>query len=471
MVVAAAKSTAPPLRTWGPNMRTSDQLRREALQIWHAGVAAVAGDRLVREHVLIQDDRLRVGQASFDLKDIDRIAVVGGGKAGAAMAVGLEQSLGESLLAEKRVCGWVNVPEGSARSTSHIHLHPARPPSVNEPTESGVLGARRILELVGSLGKRDLCIVLLSGGGSALLPAPAEGVSLADKVAVTRLLSASGATIEELNTVRRSLSSIKGGGLARACRAGTLVALIISDVMGDALPSIASGPTVLEPTTAADARAVLDRYIDRDEDFAGRLYSFLENRPAEMCAQISTRVHNFVIGNNARAVQAAGAEARRLGYTPEMRSAQGPEGLAEDIGCQLAALASAMRDGRGPDCLISGGEPVVQLVESGRRGKGGRNQQLALAAAQALWDDGAERITLLSGGTDGEDGPTDAAGAMVAASVIRRAKELGQTPERYLESNDAYRFFAPLDALLITGATGTNVCDVRVVVVDRSVGI
>ncbi len=313
----------------------------------------------------------------------------------------------------------------------------------------------------------DVCFVLLSGGGSALLPAPAAGITLADKLAVTRHLSAAGANIAELNTVRKQLSRLKGGGFARACRARRLFALVISDVLGDPLDIIASGPTVPDRSSPQDALDVLERYAGRPV-LPAAVFAHLEKQPAGAPAEPACQVTNLVIGNNALAVDAAGIEAERLGYSHAMLAAPAPEGAAEDVGRHLARLALNMLAGPGPDCLISGGEPVVTLAPIERRGKGGRNQQLVLAAAEVLAGAGsAGEIALLSGGTDGEDGPTDAAGAWVDHELLARAAQLGLDPGDYLARNDAYHYFESIGGLLKTGPTDTNVCDVRVVVVER----
>jgi hydroxypyruvate reductase len=340
-----------------------------------------------------------------------------------------------------------------------------------------VEGAEEILRIVGSLGPDDLCLCLISGGGSALLPAPVEGITLEDKLAVTRHLSAAGANIQQLNTVRKQLSRIKGGGLARACRAGRLVTLIVSDVLGDPLDAIASGPTVPDTSTPEAALEVLERFHAREAGISPRVFEFLKRGQNYFSAALSPNVSPdrqkkssdpfYVIGNNAAAVDAAGREAERLGYAPAMASDRQSEGPAEKVGRHLAEMALRMRDGPGPDCLVSGGEPVVMLVDAARRGLGGRNQQLVLAALERLADDGAAGIVLLSGGTDGEDGPTDAAGAFHDAEVLAAAKQRGLDPADFLARNDAYRFFEPLGALIKTGPTHTNVCDLRVVVVDR----
>jgi glycerate 2-kinase len=439
-------------------------LLADALAIWHAGLAAVRSDQLVRDAIHVEGPLLVAGDEEIALRSLRRIAVVGAGKAGAGMAAAVEEILGPQLAEEKVLTGWINVPADCVRPLKWIHLHAARPAGVNEPTEAGVAGAAEILRMVESLGPDDLCLCLLSGGGSALLPAPVDAVTLDDKLAVTRHLSAAGANIEQLNTVRKQLSRIKGGGLARACRAGRLISLIISDVPGDPLEMIASGPTVEDHSTADEALAVLEQFSAREAGVSPSVFHWLE-RPRPLRQQApACRVTNLVIGNNATAVDAAGMEAERRGYSHAMISARKPEGQAEEVGRHLAAMARQMRDQPGPDCLISGGEPVVRLVEPSRRGRGGRNQQLVLAALETLWEDGGEGVALVSGGTDGEDGPTDAAGAFFDARILRLARQQGLQPREFLARNDAYHFFAPLDALLKTGPTHTNVGDLRVVI-------
>ncbi|MBN2022063.1 MAG: DUF4147 domain-containing protein [Pirellulales bacterium] len=446
-------------------LRSAQQLRQDALGIWRAGVDAVAPDRLVRAAVAVEGGNLAIGEQRLSLDSIGRIAVVGAGKAGTAMAAAFEDVLGPRLLTEKHVTGWVNVPADCVRPMSHVWLHPARPPGVNEPTRAGVVGTREIIELVESLGQDDLCLVLLSGGASALMPAPADPVTLADKLAVTRFLGAAGADIRQLNTVRKQLSRIKGGGLARACRAGRLVALIISDVPGDPLDVIASGPTVADASRPEDALEVLDRFGAREAGVAPTAFAYLETKRRIPPAAPRARVTNLVIGNNATAVDAAGGEAERRGYRHAMQCAVAPEGPAEEVGRRLAGMALSMRDGVGPDCLISGGEPVVALADESIRGRGGRNQQLVLAALDALGQEGVDGVAILSGGTDGEDGPTDAAGAVLDAAAARAARLLNLHPAEYLARNDAYTFFDAVGSLLKTGPTHTNVGDLRIVAV------
>jgi glycerate 2-kinase len=435
----------------------------------------------MREAVEVQGGALVIDGEPLDLKAVRRIAVVGGGKAGAGMAAELEAILGDGLLAEKQVTGWVNVPDDCVRPLARIHLHPARPAGRNEPTAAGVHGVKEMLKLVQSLTADDLCLALVSGGGSALMPAPVSGVSLVDKQALTRYLSAAGANIAELNTVRKQLSEIKGGGLARHCRAGTLVSLIISDVLGDPLDVIASGPTVPDTSTAADALDVLHRFGAVEQNIAPAAVEYLRRvgqARGRSTQRLSTggrrptttsdcQIRNIIIGNNARAVDAAGIAAGRLGYSHAMVAATKLEGPVEDIGRHLARMAIQMRDGSGPNCLISGGEGTVALAPEAERGVGGRNQQLVLAALEELLNLDGNGIAILSGGTDGEDGPTDAAGAWLDATTIAAARRRNLNPTDYLHRNDAYHFFEPLGALLKTGPTHTNVCDVRVVLIEQ----
>ncbi len=453
--------------------RTPEQLRDDALAIWRAGVQAVDSEQLVRDHVRLEGSQLLVVGRRFDLSQARRIVVVGAGKAGAGMSAALADLLDDPALAGCEVAGWVNVPADCVRTLPRIVLHPARPAGINEPTEAGVDGTRRILELVDTLEPDDLCICLLSGGGSALLPMPIDGITLADKQAVTKLLSGAGANIEELNTVRKQLSRIKGGGLARSCRA-TLVTLIISDVIGDPLDVIASGPTVANSTTAADALAVLQRIVPDRADVPAAVWEVLEQRAGKRDRhEPLSHVHHVVIGNNATAVRAAAKEAARRGFQVEQVAAESLEGQAEAVGEQLAEQAVRMRSGGGVDCLVTGGEPVVQLAPADRRGKGGRNQQLVLAALVQLLQGQPKTanpltgMVVMAGGTDGEDGPTDAAGAFIDAAVVEKQFRRQLDPPSYLANNDAYHFFQQVDSLVKTGPTHTNVCDLRVVLVNR----
>lgn len=434
-----------------------------ARTIWQAAVDAVRPEALVRE--AFEDASLGLGR---EVSRASRIVVVGAGKAGAAMSAGVEEQLAGAL---DRVTGLVNIPAGTERALRKVRLHVARPAATNEPTPDGVAGARHILDLVVGAGAGDLCICLISGGGSALLPAPAEGVSLEDKQQVTRLLHASGATINEMNAVRKHLSRVKGGQLARAFSGRLLFSLIISDVVGDPLDVIASGPTVPDPTTFADALAVLERYqLMARAPAAVRAY--LERGASgdapETPKALGANVRNVVIGNNARALAAAAAAAGRLGYRVvnlgslvegETRAvATAFAGIARSVGEQGLPVAP-------PACLLSGGETTVTLPAE--HGLGGRNQEFVLAAAVKLGPDRLGNVVVLSGGTDGEDGPTDAAGAWADAETLRRADRLGLSPAAFLARHDAYHFFKAIGALCRTGPTNTNVMDVRIILVAR----
>jgi glycerate 2-kinase len=441
-------------------------LRDDALRIWHAGVAAVDPQRLVREAVVIDGHWLLIDDLQFDLRSMNRILVVGAGKASAAMALGLEQSIAGDLrsavFAPPSLTGLLSIPAGSELPLEHIELIPGRPAGVNEPRPAGEAAARRMIELVASAQPTDLCLCLLSGGGSALLPLPAKGVTLADKVSVTRLLSAAGASIEELNLVRSNLSAIKRGGLARACRAGQLMTLTLSDVLGDPVHLIASGPTVPTPPAQREALEILQRYgLAVRSECAAAIGAL--SREARGEPTVTATLEYRILGNNAVAVDAAGVAAERLGYNHAMLCATATEGPAEEVGRHLAEMALQMRATGNPNCLISGGETIVKLADSAIRGRGGRNQQLALAALGALGD--CQDLALVSAGTDGEDGPTDAAGAILDAEIARRSQ---LSASDHLTRNDAYTFFEECGGLLKTGPTGTNVCDLRVIVVDHA---
>ncbi|KAA1262423.1 putative hydroxypyruvate reductase [Rubripirellula obstinata] len=450
-------------------MRTA---KDDAIEIWNAGVAAVLARPLVIREVVVSEDsnedsgELWISGHNFDGRNFDRVIVVGAGKAASAMADGLVSQIGDW----RPVSGWVNVPEGTEKDIAGVVTHPARPASVNEPTAAGILGTEQIMQIVGSAGPRDLVLAVICGGGSALLPLPADGISLDDKLSVIRHLSGSGATIDELNTVRKHLSKVKGGGLLRACRGRHLVTLMLSDVLGDPVDLIASGPTVVDPSSTADALAVLAKF-DPDRTLSESIYQCLEDAPEPVADSNLVESTVVMLGNNALAVDEAGIVAESLGYNHVMQSATSSEGPAEDVGRHLADMVVQMLradpNAHRTDCLITGGEPTVTLAPSDVRGKGGRNQQLVLAAYQQLLTHDLSqqewgRVVILSGGTDGEDGPTDAAGAFIDANVHRSAESQSLNIADHLRRNDAYHFFKATGGLLMTGPTGTNVCDIRV---------
>ena len=446
-------------------MLRSLPLREDLLSIWTAGVDAVRAPRLMQTAVQADAHQLTVCGESWPWTDLGRIVVVGAGKAGAGMAGALEEILGPQIV-DQRVTGWVNVPADCVRPLRRITLHPGRPAGVNEPTPEGAHGTDRILKLAHALQPQDLCLVLLSGGGSALLPAPVPGISLADKQAVTRFLMSSDATINELNTVRKRLSRIKGGGLARACQHGRLISLIISDVVGDPLDIIASGPTIFDSSSPQQAIEILEKFHAAPPQVPQSIFDVLHQAARNWVAAppVSDTVRNVVIGNNAIALKAAAEQATRLGY--EVRSlGSDNQGEANAAGRDLARRCLNEMDSNlpiQPVCFLSGGEPVVHLTPTTRPRKGGRNQQLVLAALIELWDRDLTRVALLSGGTDGEDGPTDAAGAYLDVTVRNQATTLRLDPQAHLAACDAYSFFEPCDGLIKTGPTHTNVMDLRV---------
>ncbi len=482
-------------------MTPTEQLRDAAFQIWRAGVDAVTPARLFRDKVRLDDTRLIIEGSDpepieVELAGVRRLVVVGAGKAAAAMAIALQQVVLGPLAASVpglAVEGWINAPEDTitaeaASELGSIHLHAARPPGINSPTEAAIVGTRRILELVGSCDHRDCVICLLSGGGSALLCAPISGVTLADKQAVALQVAAAGGNIEQLNAVRRPLSQVKGGGLARVCRAGRLLTLTISDVLGDALDTIASGPTICsEPADgfqtnvrgrAMRALTVLDELgLSGSPALAGvvgalqqQMRNPIVSAPRHSGPTIFSK--QIILGNNADAVDAAGVKAVELGYRYVMQSAQRVEEDVSQVAHRAADAIEQLASQDKIDCWISGGEPTVKLPPQGA-GRGGRNQQLGLAVLREMQLRASRALlpydwVFLSGGTDGEDGPTDAAGAIIDRGVCDRAVQLGLDPSDYLARADAYSFWAKVGGLLRTGPTGTNVCDIRVALIEQA---
>lgn len=418
--------------------------REQAMAIWNAGLGAVRPASLFAGRL---DD--------LGLREANRLLVVGGGKAGAAMAEAFEGWLGDGVAKAE---GLVNVPNNLAKPLRRIELRAARPAGSNHPTAAGVDGSRRMVEMFRRAGPDDVGVCLLSGGGSALLPLPADGVTLADKQAITKLLHECGAAIGEMNCVRKHLSAIKGGRLAAAFRGRRLVTLIISDVVGDPIDAIASGPTAVDPTTPADALDVLDRYglRGRCPPAAVAHLSSAPNPPQSKPAE------NIILGNNRTAIDAAAAEAGRLGYTVcDLGSFV--EGESGEVAAVAAGLArSIRREGKpvaAPACVLVGGETTVTLGDN--PGRGGRNQEFVLALLDRLRPDEWANVVAMSGGTDGEDGPTDAAGAIADGALARSAVGVAE----HLRRHDAYPFFDRHGGLIRSGLTGTNVMDLRVLLV------
>ena len=438
-----------------------ESMRQHARAVFEAALKAVDPIEAVLRYVKRVDDGLQVGEHRFAFKDYDRILVVGAGKAGAPMAQALEDLLGDRI-----TDGVIVVKEGHGLPLGHVRIHEASHPV---PDERGIKGAEEILSLVKDAGERDLVLCLISGGGSALLVAPAEGVTLEDKQEVTRLLLACGADIHEINTIRKHLSRAKGGGLARFAYPATVVSLILSDVIGDDLNVIASGPAVPDTSTFADTRQVLEKYDIWDRVPAAvqsridqGLKGDIEDTPKAGDA-VFKRCFSELVGTNIQALKAAGLKSEELGYRTLILSST-VEGEAREVVKVLIAIAKEVR-GSGnplsaPACILCGGETTVTIRGDG---KGGRNQEFALASALVI--DGMENIVVLAGGTDGNDGPTDAAGAIADGSTLVRAQAKGLDPLDFLRRNDSYHFFQPLEDLVITGPTRTNVMDVYMLLV------
>lgn len=427
--------------------------RAAARSIWAAALAAADAGALVRAALRVEGERLVAGGSTVDLAALRRLLVLGLGKAGGAMARAVEDVLGDRISA-----GFVVVKDGYRVPTRVIEVTEAGHPV---PDARGQAAAARLLALARTAGPDDLVLVLVSGGGSALTPAPAPPVTLAEKQAVTRLLLAAGATIDELNAVRKHLSLLKGGQLARAAAPARVLALILSDVVGDRLDVIASGPTVPDPSTFADALQVLDRRGVRDRvppPVLGRLEAGARGQVEETPKPgdpVFARVENLVVGNNAVVVGAAEEAARRLGYTPHVLT-RALAGEARRVARDLVERARRLAP---PACLIAAGETTVEVRG---RGLGGRCQEFALAAALALRED--EPLVVLAAGTDGTDGPTDAAGGLVDAGTTARARAAGRDPEAGLDDNDAHRVLAAAGDLVVSGPTNTNLLDLYLVV-------
>lgn len=455
-------------------MSSLESLRQDAREIFYAALRA-ADPRAAILRVLARDgDTLLLdGKPIADVAR-GRVIVVGMGKAGAPMAQAVEQVVGDEIYA-----GAVTVKYGHLAPTRKIKIVEAGHPL---PDENGVRATQEIVNLLRDLAADDLVICLVSGGGSALMEWLPQDVTLGDLRALTNELLRCGATIVEINALRKHLSRVKGGQLARLAQPARVVALILSDVLGSPLDVIASGPTAPDSTTFADCLEILNRYALREKIPAGIAAHFERGARGELTETpkaddpLFARVTNVIIADNRIACDAAKQEADARGYIVELIGTD-LQGEAREIGKELARRAvtgSEGTEGIGDTplaigdtpyairytrtCRLAGGEPTVVLRGNG---KGGRAQELALAAALEI--DGAEKIVVLSAGTDGTDGPTDAAGAIADNTTLQRAKALGLDAHAFLENNDAYHFFRALNDLVITGPTNTNVNDLMIV--------
>jgi glycerate 2-kinase len=440
----------------------------EVLQIFKAGLAAADPFRAVRAHLSLSGTRLAAGPHRFALDEFPQVLVVGAGKAAAGMGLAAESVLGDRIAK-----GLLVLPRGVGAPFKRIAQAQASHPL---PDAAGRRAGLKTLALLRAADEKTLVLCLLSGGASALLAVPATGVMLGDKRKTTDLLLRAGADIRELNAVRRHLSAVKGGRLAAAAFPAAVLTLAVSDVIGDRPEMIGSGPTVPDPSTYADAWAVIEKY-GLPNRIPVRIREFLERGVAgresetlkedDPCLELSAFV---VIGNNARALAGARGKANAMGWKAEVFAAP-VQGEARAAARSLAAAALKAQAGLNPGekrCLLSGGETTVSVTGSGR---GGRNQELALAFAMEI--SGKDGIEMLSAGTDGLDGPTDAAGAMVDGTTAAKAARLGLDSAAFLNNNDSYSFFCELDRLgggqhhLKTGSTGTNVMDLQVILIEQ----
>ena len=424
-----------------------------AREIFYAALAAVDPFTAVQAE-------LEQARTFFRVGDFTRLLVTGFGKASWRMAAACEHLLGDLITDGIIVTkyGHTTASNGLAKIATYEAGHPV-------PDENGVTATRAIVELVRGADERTLILCLISGGGSALLVAPREGITLRDKQGLTDLLLKSGATINELNAVRKHLSMVKGGRLAQIAHPASIISLIVSDVIGDSLDVIASGPTAPDMSTYSDACAILEKYglADRvPKAVLSTLEQGGQGKTAETPKQgddIFENVQNIIVASNGTALAAAKEKAEKLGFHTSILSST-LEGEAREVARSLAHHIRTANLTR-PTCMLSGGETTVMVRGCG---VGGRNTELALAFSLEI--EGIDGITLLSAGTDGTDGPTDAAGAVVDGHTISRARAINLDAKAYLDDNDSYTFFRKTDELLVTGPTGTNVMDIQIILAE-----
>jgi len=448
--------------------RLDANLKKDALTIFKAALSAVEPARAVEQAVSREGDALKVRQGkkavkTINLNKVNRVFLVGAGKATAPMAQAMEKILGDRLTQ-----GLISVKEGHGLPLKKTTVLEAAHPI---PDQAGVEAAGRIKQLLEEAQKDDLVFSLISGGGSALLPLPVPGLSLSQKQAVTKLLLGCGADIHEINAVRKHLSQTKGGQMARWAAPALVVNLMLSDVVGDDMDTIASGPFVPDRSTFEEAAVILAKYkLMKKVPAAVRNYlkKGLTGQVPETPKPgdpVFDRVVNLVVASNYLALEAAQAEAKARGYRPLILSST-VQGETREVARVHVAMAREVRASgnpiKPPACLISGGETTVTL-KAKNPGQGGRNQEFVLAAALDL--NGLDGVLVFSAGTDGTDGPTDAAGAMADGTTCARAGQAGLSPQRHLLDHDAYPFFEKLGDLVKTGPTRTNVMDVRLILV------
>jgi glycerate 2-kinase len=444
-----------------------DEMRRMAKAIFSKALSAVEPSKILKDRIRIEKDHLLIKmdeniEKTFDLKSFDKIFLVGTGKASNSMAQVVEEIFGD----------WMTK---GLITTKYGHLLPLKKTEIIEaghpiPDQNGYEGAKKIKNLLKKSGPKDLVLFLLSGGGSALLPFPADGIGLKEKQEVTQLLLDCGADIKEINTIRKHISQMKGGWLAEWAYPSTVIGFILSDVVGDQLDVIGSGPTVPDPSTFEEVWEIIKKY-DLLNEISPSIQKHLQlgkegkkeetPKPGEV---VFEKVYNSLIGSNILALRAAEKEAKFLGFNTLILSSSIVGETRESALFHSAIAKEVISSGNPiptPACILSGGETTVTIKGTGL---GGRNQEFALAGAIEI--SGIEKVVLLSGGTDGTDGPTDATGAVADHTTVDRANSMGMDPKAYLKDNNAYPFFKKLGDLLITGPTHTNVMDVRILLVD-----
>jgi glycerate-2-kinase len=433
--------------------------RHIALEIFLAGVEIVKPDKLIANSVSYSQNKLIVDNEGFDLTSIQHIYVIGAGKASALMAKALESVLGRAITG-----GHIVTKYGHSAALKYLEVTEAGHPV---PDENGLMGTEQIISFAQKADKNDLVICLLSGGGSALLTDIPQNCTLGDLASLNDLLLKSGADIREINCVRKHLSAIKGGQLAKIASPAKLISLILSDVIGDPIDVIASGPTASDESTFANARSVLNRY-NITSKVAPSILKIINdgiqgNRPETLKKDDlwANQIYNFIIGNNSLALNAAKSKAENLGYYVQIET-NSLWGDVDDVALRLIdTVVKCKNENKGrKTCLLFGGEPTVKISGNGL---GGRNQHLALICVKLLQN--KKGITILSGGTDGSDGPTDAAGAVVDFQTFNNAKKLNLDINDYLSNCDSYHFFQKVGGLIITGPTQTNVMDLIIVLI------
>jgi glycerate 2-kinase len=438
-----------------------NKLREDAISLFHVGIEAASPYNLIPNIMLLKENILTFSDINgtsklFDLKNYNRITVIGAGKASTSMAFEVERILDDNI-----DDGLVVTKYNFRSELKKIIILEASHPL---PDKNGIEASKKIVEICKNAKEDDLIIYLISGGASSLLPYPADNITLEDKIKTTELLLRAGASIQELNTVRKHISAIKGGQLAKYVYPATIINLIISDVVGDQLDAIGSGVTVPDRTTFEDSWNVIIKYNIENKiphSVNNYLHDGIEGKAPETPKPgnpIFKNVCNLIIGNNGLALSAIKNAAEERGYNAKIISPT-LEGEAKDAGKFIAQIAKEYSlSEKKPVCLIYGGETTVTVKGNG---KGGRNQELCLSTAVEI--EGMKNITFLSGGTDGNDGQTEAAGAICNGSTIERAKELGLDALKFLNSNDSYNFFNKLEDLIITRPTNTNVMDIQIV--------